>query len=99
MVISRNVTKNRSHSLKLKAYSVTDSCTTIYMETLKLYEKQNPSYLNVKNRLHRKLFRAKHEKRGSVADFKINKANYKDTQITLNEAVLVTFFVVNLNMF
>ena len=41
-----------------------------------------------------------HEKIGSVVDFKNkNKANYKDTRITLTEAVLVPFFVVTLNMF
>ena len=37
---------------------------------------------------------------GSVSDLKNkNKANYKDTRITLTKAVLVPFFVFTLNMF
>ena len=39
------------------------------------------------------------KKKGSVADFKNNKANYKGTRITLNEAVLVLFFCRYLNIF
>ena len=42
----------------------------------------------------------KRMKKQAVADSKNkNKANYKDTRITLKETVLVPFFIVTLNVF
>ena len=102
--------KTDSHSLKLKTYSVTDSvteCTTFYRKLLKLHSKQTPSQLDAKSRPRHILFychlKEKPEalvRMESVADFKNTKeATYKDTRITLTEAILVHFLSLTLNMF
>ena len=107
MVISRKITKNRLS--QPEANSILRQRLHHGLFHHHLYEgpevllKTDSVIRYVKNRLHDILFRVTYtksmKKRGSVADLKNNKTNYKDTRITFDEAVLVSFFVVILNMF